>query len=63
MNRTKRRQCGDKAQYATKAEAEVGMIAHIRRFGTAPGTLKVYRCPHCRLWHIGHVRPGRGRGR
>jgi hypothetical protein len=44
------RQCNGKMGYASKAKAK----RHGRRAEGKIGRLVAYRCPHCRLFHLGH---------
>ncbi len=50
------RQCVGKRGYRTKANAK----RMLRRSQALHGRdrLRVYRCPHCDLWHVGH-KPGK----
>lgn len=52
---TRTRQCDGKIAHQRKADAK----AHAVRITSSIGTgnrrrAVVYRCPHCRLWHVGH---------
>jgi hypothetical protein len=44
------RECLNKASYATKKQAE-RIINKVHEEGR-PTKLRVYECPHCKLWHI-----------
>ena len=48
------RECGPKQGYLSKAEAK-----RVARMMSARerDQLHLYRCPHCRVWHVGHVVP------
>lgn len=45
------RYCLDKRQYRTKGQARAACAAMETRYGHK---FKIYRCPHCGGWHIGH---------
>lgn len=48
------RECGTKLGYLTKADAK-----RVARFmgSRHREDVHLYRCPHCALWHVGHVVP------
>lgn len=51
----RRRSCGKKQRHLTSASA----YAHLQglvRCGRANGFLRVYRCPFCHAYHVGHAR-------
>lgn len=54
MIRTKNRMCTGKVKHPDKASAERALRALVAR-GAARSRLNVYRCDHCRQWHVGHV--------
>lgn len=56
---TKSRGCGAKHQHTSRQAAERQMESLIDA-GEYAGNLNVYRCRHCRTWHVGH-RPGNQR--
>lgn len=48
------RECGTKQGYLTKADAK--RVARLMSSRHREG-FHLYRCPHCALWHVGHVVP------
>ena len=48
------RECGTKQGYLTKADAK--RVARLMSSRYREG-FHLYRCPHCALWHVGHVVP------
>jgi hypothetical protein len=50
-----KRQCFGKRAYRDKAKAK--LVIRRGRYFVDRGKVRVYRCPHCGLWHIGH-KPG-----
>ena len=46
------RQCEEKAGHATEALA---IRAMDRNHGYNNPAFNVYECPHCFMWHVGHV--------
>lgn len=55
---TKARECGSKQQHKTRQAARDHLWALIRS-GTRPGAMSVYRCHHCKTWHVGHRKRAR----
>lgn len=53
MTGPKARECGTKQQHPTQAEALAHWSALVRG-GSSRKRLTVYRCRHCRAWHVGH---------
>jgi hypothetical protein len=53
VNTDPRHQCHRKVQHKTRKLALAAMYATIRRHNDL--TLNVYKCPHCRLFHVGHA--------
>lgn len=57
---------GGKVAYGTRADAMQAKTRmdrnDMRRFRQPDQNLRVYECPKCRLWHVGHDRlvPRRG---
>jgi hypothetical protein len=49
------RECGTKQAHDTKEAADRHAWA-LARAGARRSALKVYRCPHCGSWHVGHKR-------
>lgn len=49
--------CGDKARYASYAEAETALRALLRSKAARPGDgrMQAYGCRFCRRVHVGHV--------
>lgn len=61
VDRSKSSECGGKQQHATK-QAAVDHRASLARNGAPHWRLSVYRCQHCRAWHVGHhPRPKKNR--
>ena len=52
--RLRRKQCGNKVRHATE-EAAMKHYAALR-YGKGEGGIKVYHCPHCHGYHVGHWR-------
>jgi hypothetical protein len=46
------RQCGRKVGYATEA---IAVRAMDKNHGYNNADFNVYECPHCFMWHVGHV--------
>jgi hypothetical protein len=59
---TKARGCVGKVRHDTKAGAETQMWSMVRDLGAARRGVNVYRCAHCKGFHVGH-RPGNTRRR
>lgn len=53
MTRTQARSCTGKQRHHSKAAADAHRAALIRSGGSRL-VIVVYRCPHCRGWHVGH---------
>lgn len=47
------RECGSKQRHPDRGAA-LRHFQSLVRYGTAPGRMSVYRCPHCGAWHVGH---------
>jgi hypothetical protein len=54
MTTTRARGCDGKHGHDTRAAADRHMRDLIHRCGAAEARLNVYRCRHCRLYHVGH---------
>jgi len=54
MTATKGRQCRGKKAYATRGAAQAVSSWLIRHMGSLPAHVSVYRCKHCKLYHVGH---------
>lgn len=52
---TKARECGTKRGHGTKEAAEAHLWALVKA-GTRRARIRVYRCPHCLAWHVGHAK-------
>ncbi len=50
------RSCINKRTYMDRETAKKAAKRMRRRNGDASKTARLYRCPWCRLWHIGHSR-------
>jgi hypothetical protein len=48
------RECGSKQGYLTKHDAK--RVARLMT-GRHADAFHLYACPHCRLWHVGHLVP------
>jgi hypothetical protein len=48
------RECGSKQGYLSKPEAKRVVRLMSARHREA---FHIYACPHCRLWHVGHIVP------
>ena len=48
------RECGSKQGYVSKADAK--RVARLMSSRHREG-FHLYTCPHCRLWHVGHLVP------
>ncbi len=65
-NQKRKAACAGKQIFLNKGAA-YGVIADMRFRGETkfrrdgsyvdPTTIGVYKCKHCRLWHIGHAKP------
>lgn len=53
---TKTRECGTKQRHATKWAAKAHVWSLVKRTGTRPGAMAIYRCKHCGDWHVGHAK-------
>lgn len=49
------RACHHKVRYATRKAALTG-LAHLRQYSRYPAYLELYKCRHCRDFHIGNRR-------
>lgn len=48
-------QCGTKIAWATKREAKKAATDSARHYEEDRANWRAYKCPHCCLWHCGHV--------
>lgn len=46
--------CGNKKAHLYKAQASKQMTALIRKGKAGDKILNVYKCPFCKLYHVGH---------
>ena len=53
MTRTRARSCEGKKGHASKLDAEAHRQRKIKQ-GAFYASLIVYRCRHCKKWHVGH---------
>lgn len=60
MNLSKKRSCGTKTRHETQGAAEGCRRSMERR--KADLSLHVYKCRHCKGWHVGHPSKGVQRG-
>jgi hypothetical protein len=61
MDRSQAAECGTKQQHTTK-QAALDHRAALMRGGSPGSRIHVYRCQHCRSWHVGHKpKPKRNR--
>lgn len=55
---TPERQCHGKMRFRTKPQAKLWLRRSRWRSDMKRDLVRVYRCPHCRFYHIGH-KPGK----
>lgn len=46
--------CSRKIRYHTKKKAIYAMAQLKKFFKILPPTLSIYKCPHCKLYHLGN---------
>ena len=62
MTGTRGRACTGKKTHTSRPGADEHRDQLITR-GAAPEGIRVYRCRHCRMWHVGHTGPAGQRTR
>lgn len=56
MTGTRGRACTGKKNH-TNSEAAHAHRERLISQGAAPEGVRIYRCRHCRNWHVGHIGP------
>jgi hypothetical protein len=54
VHRSRKRACDGKQKHKTKEEAQAHLSSLKRKRGAAIWRMDVYKCPYCKMFHVGH---------